>query len=109
MRRDLSKATLLFTVLVCGPALAGERDACPPPQQGFLARTMPVGGWQPYGGGLWHWWPRHCFPRSCAPDDYCRKPLPAVCWPAYPPGYIWAAPQNCAPCSDGPWDGNVRY
>ncbi|MHC5544956.1 hypothetical protein ACYOEI_42515, partial [Singulisphaera rosea] len=26
----------------------------------------------------------NCFPRWCGPDDYCRKPLPNLCRPAFP-------------------------
>ena len=62
-------------------------------QQRFLQRMHPVGGWHPYGGGLLHWWNPHCFPRQGAPDDYCRKPLPRVCWPPYPPYYVWGPPE----------------
>jgi hypothetical protein len=58
-----------------------------------LQRLHPVGGWDPYGGGLLHWWNRHCFPHDCGPDDYCRKPLPKVCWPPYPPSYTWGPPE----------------
>ena len=64
---------------------------------GFLGRPGPAGGWFPYGGGLLHWWPGHCFPRCGAPDDYCRKPLPPVCWPPYPSYYIWGPPEICYP------------
>ena len=49
--------------------------------------------WQPYDGGLLRWWNPCCFPRCGAPDDYCRKPLPNVCWPPYPP-YYTAGPQE---------------
>src|SRR5262249_59982140 len=87
----------VLTLMAGGPGLAGERDCCEPPQEDFLQRLHPVGGWHPYGGGLWHWWNPCCFPRSGAPDDYCRKPLPRVCWPAYPPYYQWGPPEVCSP------------
>jgi len=66
-----------------------------PPEQGrsWLHRLGPAGGWHPYGGGLLHWWPSPCFPCGGAPDDYCRKPLPRVCWPPYPAYYQWGPPE----------------
>jgi hypothetical protein len=75
-------------------ALSGDRAAT-----GGIACCLrqlgPAGGWDPYGGGLLHWWPRHCFPQCGGPDDYCRKPLPPVCWPPYPPYFIWAPSEAC--------------
>ena len=62
----------------------------------------PAGGWHPYGGGLLHWWNPHCFPCRAAPDDYYRKPLPRVCWPPYPPYYIWGPPEIHYPHGPGP-------
>ncbi len=94
---------LLLSLIACGQGLGGEHECYEPPSQGFLQRIHPVGGWCPYEGGLLHWWPRHCFPCSHAPDDYCRKPLPAVCWPPYPPYYIWGPPEICYPkCKGSP-------
>jgi hypothetical protein len=72
--------------------LRAEPPCCPPPEDCFAKRLGPVGGWHPYGGGLLHWWPKACFPHCGGPDDYCRKPLPCVCWPPYPPYYIWGPP-----------------
>ena len=85
-----------------GPAQAGDRDTCPPSGTCLLKRWHPVGGWDPYGGGLLRWWPSHCFPHSSPPDDYCRKPLPGVCWPPYPPYFIVVPPASCAAPSEGP-------
>ena len=95
MRSRVKAWALLLTLAVCGQGLGGEHGCCEPPQQGFLQRLAPVGGCDPYGGGLLHWWPQHCFPCKGAPDDYCRKPLPRVCWPPYPPYYIWGPPEVC--------------
>lgn len=78
----------------------GEPPCCPPQvdvQQSFLQRLRPAGGWHPDGGGLLHWWPKHCFPCCGGPDDYCKKPLPSVCWPPYPPYYHWGPPQIVSP------------
>jgi hypothetical protein len=62
----------------------------------FLGRIRPVGGCNPDGRGLFHWWNPHCYPRWCGPDDYCRKPMPNVCRPgAY--SYVGALPQPAAP------------
>jgi hypothetical protein len=86
MRRRAGIA-VLFALIAGGWALAGD-PPCPP------WRLGPVGGWCPYGGGLLRWWPPRCFPRCGGPDDYCRKPLPPVCWPPYPPYYIWQLPES---------------
>jgi hypothetical protein len=88
MRSQVRTWALVLTLIAGGQGLCAERECCEPPQQVFLQRLHPVGGWQPYGGGLLHWWDPDCFPRCGTPDDYCRKPLPRVCWPAYPPFYV---------------------
>ena len=93
---------LLLTLAACGRGLGGEHDCCLPPQQGLLQRVLPVGGCNPYGGGLLHWWPQHCFPCKGASDDYCRKPLPRVCWPPYPSYYIWGPPEAPPAKGKGP-------
>ena len=94
MRFRIIMATLALGICATAQPRGGEYDHCEPAQQGFLARLHPVGGFNPYGGGIFHWWNPHCFPGRCAIDDYCRKPLPRVCWPAYPPYYI-QAPRRC--------------
>jgi hypothetical protein len=103
MRPTVLIATL-FVVLAGWPAYCAEPPCCDAPGEGFLQRVHPVGGWAPYGGGLLRWWPTGCFPCSTAPDDYCRKPLPRICWPASPPCSTWVAtdaskPQSTAPCT----------
>jgi hypothetical protein len=93
----------LVLIAMTGPqALGGEPGACEPPQQRFVQRLHPVGGWDPYGGGLLHWWNPHCFPRYCAPDDYCRKPLPRVCCPPGPPHGTWGPPGLVIPGAMAP-------
>jgi hypothetical protein len=78
--------------------MAGSQATCAEPSpEGFLQRVAPAGGWHPYGGGLLRWWDPFCFPCGGAPDDYCRKSLPRVCWPPYPPYYIWAPQQLGCP------------
>jgi hypothetical protein len=94
----------LVALLAAGRGLSAEPPCCEAAQECYLKRLSPVGGWDPYGGGLLHWWPRHCFPCYGAPDDYCRKPLPKVCWPAYPSYYSWGPPEICAPQSKEPRD-----
>lgn len=84
-------------VLVARERGSGGEPPCCPPQENFLQRLHPVGGWHPDSGGLLHWWNPHCFPRCGAPDDYCRKQLPCVCWPSYPSYYTWGLPQNGCP------------
>jgi hypothetical protein len=79
------------------PGRGAEPPCCEPPRDSFLQRVGPAGSWHPYGGGLLSWWPRDCFPCGGAPDDYCRKSLPRVCWPPYPPYYIWGPAETCPP------------
>ena len=92
MRRLLWIGALLFSVILGNLVWAEEPPNCEPSRPGFLQRVAPAGGCFPYGGGLLHWWNPHCFPYVCGPDDYCRKPLPCVCWPAYPSFYVWGPP-----------------
>lgn len=87
----------LLALLVVGQGIGGETGCSEPASQGVMERFHPVGGWHPDGGGLLHWWPRHCFPCDRGPDDYCRKKLPKVCWPPYPSYYIWGPPPVCPP------------
>jgi hypothetical protein len=109
MRCQARMCALLLTVITCAQAVGQERDHCDPSQQCFLQRVQPVGGWHPYGGGLLRWWNPDCFPRCGAPDDYCKKPLPRVCWPAYPPFYIWGPPEIGHPQSNWPRDCNQPH
>ncbi len=102
MRCQAWIGTVLLALTVAAWASAEEPPCCESRPAVLPALTRPgspgpAGGWFPYGGGLLHWWPRHCFPRCGAPDDYCRKPLPHVCWPPYPPYYIWGPPEICCP------------
>jgi hypothetical protein len=96
MRRQAWVGAVLLALLAARGACSGEPPGCEPHSAG-VGRFAPAGGWHPYGGCLLHWWPRHCFPCGGAPDDYCRKPLPRVCWPPYPPYYIWGPPEICSP------------
>jgi hypothetical protein len=91
MKLHIFTCSVFLGVVAGGRALGGDHESCPPPEAHFLKRLRPVGGWNPYGGGVFHWWKRECFPRCGGPDDYCRKPPPNVCWPAYPPCYIWGS------------------
>ncbi len=103
MRGPVWLGTVLLALLAAGQTIGGEPSCCPPPGNSVLGRIRPVGGWFPYGGGLLRWWPRCCFPCCGGPDDYCRKPLPPVCRPPYPPFYTWGPPQGCCPqggCAD---------
>jgi hypothetical protein len=97
MRCHLSIGALVIALLAGVPALAAEPQCGEPARDCYVGRFRPVGGWSPYGSGLLHWWERCCFPRCGGPDDYCRKPLPRVCWKSYPPYYIWGPPQTCSP------------
>jgi hypothetical protein len=95
MKREVQTGAVLLTLLAAGWAF-GEEPTCAESHSAWsLGRVAPVGGWFPYGGGLLHWWPQNCFPCTGAPDDYCRKSLPRVCWPPYPPFYIWGPSEDC--------------
>lgn len=89
-------------------AIGGEWGPPDPGRPHLLQRLAPAGGWHPDRGGLLHWWNPCCFPRCGGPDDYCRKPPPNVCWPPYPPFYVWtpstpSAPHPAGiPCPVGP-------
>jgi hypothetical protein len=110
MRIQRPIGTILVTLISCGQGFGGVGgENVVPPRGHFLQRFHPVGGWHPYGGGLVHWWDPHCFPRQAAPDDYCRKPLPAVCWPAYPPYYIYGPPEITNPGNAGVRDCNKTH
>ncbi|MGP0064990.1 MAG: hypothetical protein ACLQGP_15510 [Isosphaeraceae bacterium] len=100
---------LVLCLIAGGQALGGDGGPGEPPPQHLLQRMHPVGGWHPYGGGLLHWWNPHCFPRCGGPDDYCRKALPRVCWPPYPPYYISGPPEICYRRSIGPRDCNKPH
>ena len=93
MKRQIIMCASVLTVITFGWALGGEPAYDESPQPHFVRRLRPTGGWNPYGGGVLHWWKRDCFPCYAAPDDYCRKPLPRVCWPQYPPYYNWGQPE----------------
>ena len=99
--------TIVLTLISCGQALGGESGAGDEQSRHhFVHRFHPAGGWNPYGGGVFHWWKPHCFPCETAPDDYCRKPLPRVCWPQYPSYYTWGPPEIGWPGAIGFHDGN---
>lgn len=110
MRSHVPIWTILLTLISCAQCLGGEggeNDGAP--RRHFLQRARPVGGWNPYGGGVLHWWNPHCLPRYVAPDDYCRKPLPGVCWPLYPPYYTWGSTEIGYPRNDGFRDCNKPH
>jgi len=109
MRSQVIMWAFVLTLITNGPALGGEPAYVEPPQQPFLQRLHPFGGWHPYGGGLLHGWNPHCFPCQGAPDDYCRKPLPRVCWPPYPSYYIWGPPEIGYPRNNGFLDCNKPH
>jgi len=96
MRHQVWIGTLVVA-LIGGSGLLAEPPCPEPSHDSFLQRLGPVGGWHPYGGGLLHWWNPRCIPCCGAPDDYCRKKLPCVCWPAHPAYFIWGPPEISHP------------
>lgn len=97
MRRLVWIGILLLTAAAVGRAEGGDSQPCQQGPVGWLKSWHPVGGWDPDGGGLLHWWNPHCFPCAGGPDDYCRKTQPCVCWPPYPPYFRWVVPAACPP------------
>jgi hypothetical protein len=94
MKYGLPIWTLLLALTSGGQCLGGEiSESHVAPRRHHIQRLRPAGGWNPYGGGVLHWRNPHCSPCQSTPDDYCRKPLPNVCWPAYPPYYIAGPPE----------------
>ena len=55
MRSQVTMWAFVLTLITYGRALGGEPAYDESPQQHFLQRLHPVGGWHPYGGGLLHW------------------------------------------------------
>lgn len=106
MNRQKCIGAILITLIAGSSVVAGEPSWGEPARPSILQSWHPQGGWNPYGGGLLRWWPRHCFPCCGAPDDYCRKPLPRVCWPPYPSYYQWGPPEICCPQGNGCRDCN---
>jgi hypothetical protein len=109
MKRQIILYASVLTVITLGRALGGEPAYDESPQPHGLRRLRPAGGWNPYGGGVLHWWNPHCFPCQGAPDDYCRKPLPRVCWPPYQPYYTYGPPEICYTGNNGFRDCNKTH
>src|SRR5713226_8788791 len=99
---------LFLMVSLCRQAVAAERYGYDEGRPHLLQRFHPVGGWHPDSGGLCHWWNPECFPRCGGPDDYCRKPLPNVCWPPYPPFYVGGSCRVVTPFPEGDSLGRYR-
>ncbi len=79
MARILGIGVALSSLLAATAALAGGPATQAPYRTGRLLGPIgPVGGCDPDGGGLLHWWRRDCLLPPCGPDDYCPKPLPTV-------------------------------
>jgi hypothetical protein len=96
-RRACTRGALAVVLaLVPWNSVTGGEGVLPEPSgQHLFQRMRPVGGWHPDSGGLLHWWNPRCSPPCGGPDDYCRKPMPRICWPPYRPFYIWV-PQRDA-------------
>src|SRR5271165_2437603 len=102
MRYLMWMAALAVGVIAPGLSLRAEPPCCKPPEDCWLKRLAPVGGWCPHGTGPLSWWNPHWFPHVGGRDDYCRKPLPPFGWPPYPYYYIWTLPECCPADCKGP-------
>jgi hypothetical protein len=96
MKRLIQLAILLATLMSARTLLGGE-PCCDSPHGCSLGQFAPAGGWHP-AGGLFHWWPKCCFPNCGTCDDYCPKPLPCVCRPNYSHYYTFGPPEICYGC-----------
>jgi hypothetical protein len=106
MRRQSGLWAVGLITVICAGARGGDPGGGEPPRPHIFQRFGPVGGWNP-GGGLLHWWDPHCVTRWCGPDDYCRKPFPAVCRRGDRPSVIQSDPPPrpavwWLPASDAP-------
>jgi hypothetical protein len=106
MRSQVSMGTIVLTLISCGQGFGGDDGRVDEPsRRHFLQRFHPVGGWNPYGGGVLHWWNPHCYPCQTVPDDYCRKPLPQVCRQSLPPYDFVSSPTRRFPVAPSPIGG----
>ncbi len=55
MKSQVTMRAFVLTLITFGRALGGEAAYDESPQQRFLQRLHPVGGWNPYGGDLLRW------------------------------------------------------
>jgi hypothetical protein len=84
--RRVMSGILLGLALMSSPAEAGDTsNETPPAKPHLLRRIAPVGGWDPDGLGMFHWWKPNCFGLNRNQDDYCRKPIPRPFCPPRPP------------------------
>jgi hypothetical protein len=98
MRTPLTLCAIALALMTQTQARGGGPGDWETHRSHFFGRLRPVGGCNPDGRGLFHWWNPHCFPRSCGPDDYCRKPMPNVCRPVSPTTVgAYPQPQPTAP------------
>ena len=79
VKNHVKLAALMLALSTCSLVRAGDLEDGAGQHPHFLGRLKPRGGWNPDGRGMFHWWNRHCYPRPCGPDDYCRKPMPELC------------------------------
>jgi hypothetical protein len=82
----------LYSLAIGHSSRGGEPAQFEPQPRQIRCRFAPAGGWNPYGGGLFHWWNPNCMPLPCGPDDYNCKPLPRVCFPAPAPNHVAQTP-----------------
>jgi hypothetical protein len=108
MRHSTWIAPVLLGLIAPALSHGGEPLCTEQPPTCSQWRLGPLGGLCPYGGGLLRWWPHDCFPHCGGPDDYSRKSLPCVCWPPYPPYYIWGPPEACCPQTNANSHGNCN-
>jgi hypothetical protein len=93
----LTGVTILALARTTGAQAIGDEYRVREPGRQPLQRMAPVGGWHPDRGGLLHSWNPRCVPHCGSLDDYCRKPLPQLCKPSYPPFYLPSTPEIVHP------------
>ena len=89
----------VFALAIGHSSRGGEPSQFEPHPQQFRCRFAPAGGWNPYGGGLFHWWNPNCFPLPCGPNDYVASLFLGF---VIPHGRPITFPINrCSLCADG--------
>jgi len=92
----------LLVALIACPSGRGQEAARVPVSSATTCTDVPACA-SPCGGANCFRWTLGLFPRRGCPDDYCAKPYPRQCWPAYLPFYRCVPAGDCvSPSCGGP-------